>query len=103
MESLEELTQERIKDLSQVEARALYDERNLLQSRLRQEMQMLMPIAFPVGKIIDADAQRKEAGFRKPVKTPMVKKCPGCGSTDLMLQKGNRVFCRQCNISSEIS
>ena len=101
MESLEELTPERVKGLTQAEARALFDERNALIGHIRQELQMLAPKAFPPGKpmpVIDADAENAD---RIRVRLRDIK-CPSCGSKDIMPQKGKRIFCRKCNMSSEV-
>jgi hypothetical protein len=86
MESLEEITPERIRDLTQIEAKTLWDERNLLQGKIRQEMQMLVPKAFPPGKTPLINAEQ-----------PTKSHCSSCGSDDLMKMQRGYVFCRKCH------
>jgi hypothetical protein len=78
MESLEELTPERVKDLSREEAQILYEERNSIIARLKTEMELLHKRIW----------EEPEGG-----------KCPHCGGSDLMAQRGGRFFCRSCNMS----
>ena len=47
MEALEELTPEKVKNLTKAEAKELYVERNHLITRLRAEMDLLRPMAWP--------------------------------------------------------
>jgi hypothetical protein len=84
MDPLEELTPEQIREMTPAVAKALWDERNMLQGRLRQEMQMLVPKAFPPGPIINAE---------QPVK----QHCSSCGGEDLMKMQRGYVFCRKCD------
>jgi ribosomal protein S27AE len=95
METLEEITPLQVKEMTREQARTMIEERTLMIQRLENEIDLLTPKACPPKKpapIIDADKEQKKA----------VKACPECGSTDIMPQKGNRVFCRQCNVSSEV-
>ena len=59
IEAFEELTEERIAGLSKEEAQELWNERNLLQGRIRHEMTLLRDKIWPDRKVLDAEeAQR---------------------------------------------
>ena len=108
IDALEELTPERVKDLTQAEAKALYDERKAVRHKMICEMEMLAPIAFPPKKpapVIDADESQKGGVYRKAssYKPSGGKKCPHCGSDNTMPLKGGRIFCRACARSSEVT
>jgi ribosomal protein S27AE len=96
--SLEELTQEQIKDMTREMAQELWNERNILQGKIRHEMDLLRDKIWPDRKILDTDEIQ-----RIKFETPVLRKCPHCGGNDLMPQKGKRFFCRTCNVSSEVA
>ena len=73
MEALEELTPEKVRNLTRAEARELYEERNLLIRRLQDEMELLRPIAWP----------------------PEVSACPKCKGKIKPMPRGG-YFCIEC-------
>ena len=75
MDALEELTETRIKELSPREAEELYNERNLLQSRLRKEMALLRQRFAPI-----------------QVSQP---KCPCCAGKTVPMGRGGWL-CEEC-------
>lgn len=82
MEALEELTRERVNDLSLEEAKVLFEEREILVSRVRSEMDLLR------GKIWPAEKEER---------------CERCGSTNLRFLARGGYFCRKCGFRHGLS
>jgi len=77
-EALEELTPEQVKHLSKLEARELFDDRQILVNRLRKEMDLLKEVIWPVPKITT---------------------CEKCGSKNIHLRQNGTYWCL-CGFSS---
>ena len=81
MEALEELTPEHVKDLTREQAQDLWNARNVVQSRIRMEMELLREKIWP-----DAGKTKLE--------------CESCGSRNIRYRRNKTYFCLKCGFSS---
>lgn len=83
MEALEELTVEKVKDLTMGEAQEMYEERKALISRIRTEMEIL--------------TEKIQPG-RPTVR--QVLECEKCTSKNIRYRTNGTYFCPKCGYSS---